>query len=98
MVDGDADVVFDDFIEPFTGKSAGLHVLVFAGIVDMLDDVHTIMAVADDGNDGLVGISARDRLRVGRELDEVLEQDLDHVIHSRAAFFGKVLEEEAAVS
>ena len=97
VFDGASGMSLDNLFEPFASEFAGLHVLVLASAVDVLHDAHVIGDMTDDGKDGVIGVGASDWLCVGAELDEVLEQDLDHAVNTRAVFFGKILEEETTV-
>lgn len=70
----------DDSLQPCTGESPGLDVLVMRRVVDVLCKADVERYVSHDSTDSGVGIGGGDLLGVGTKLDEVLQKDLEHIV------------------
>lgn len=90
-------IFFDDGLEPSSGEGPWLNVLVLARVPDMLHKPDVVGDSCEYRIDGNVSVRCADLLSVRTQFDQIRQQNLDHVVESRASNSGNVLNKMATV-
>lgn len=87
----------DDGLEPSSGESPWLNVLVLTRVPDVLHKTDVVGDICEYRLDGDVTVRRTDLFSICTQFDQVWQEDLDHVVESRASDSSNVLNKMATV-